>query len=159
MHPECSAAGHAAAAHMSWPVHGLCSINGQLLSGQLVLHCTRRHGPFDWCSECLLPCIYFSLFLLFVYLHRLEPSTDQVKKPVNTESLDSWRTSIPPAILEQIWEECDMLKELGYPKFSVDSKGWNQCVKCSHFVYFVFHITSEVFNPLTYIHITFHTIY
>lgn len=52
-----------------------------------------------------------------VSVSKMEPSTNQVKKPVNKESLDTWRTSIPPDVLGKIWDECDMLKELGYPKY------------------------------------------
>ena len=65
----------------------------------------------------------------------MEPSSNQVKKPVNTESLDTWRTIIPPAILERIWEECDMLKELGYPKDITKDITNSQPVTWHHLTY------------------------
>ena len=46
---------------------------------------------------------------------RLEPSSNQVRKAINTESVDKWREKLPQDIQKQIYRECDLLKELGYP--------------------------------------------
>ena len=46
---------------------------------------------------------------------RLEPSSNQIIHPVYTSSVNEWRKKIPSRDLRIIYEECDMLKELGYP--------------------------------------------
>ncbi len=50
----------------------------------------------------------------FVLL-RLEPSSNQVKRPVYKDSLMTWKDKIPLSMQQKIYSECDMLKELGYP--------------------------------------------
>lgn len=47
-------------------------------------------------------------------LSKLEPSSNQVKEPVHTNSVEKWRSHIPLDVQRTIYRECDMLKELGY---------------------------------------------
>lgn len=65
-----------------------------------------------------------SLYLYCVWLHdwmsssvhcRLEPSSNQVIQPVYTKSVDKWKEKLSARDQRIIWQECDMLKELGYP--------------------------------------------
>ena len=46
---------------------------------------------------------------------RLEPSSSQVRREVNTESVEKWRQKMPVDIQKEIYKKCDLLKELGYP--------------------------------------------
>lgn len=50
-----------------------------------------------------------------VLLSRMELSSSQVEKAVNTGALEKWRKEMPLEIQKQIYKECDMMKELGYP--------------------------------------------
>lgn len=49
------------------------------------------------------------------HFNRLEPSSNQVQKAVNTDSVEKWRQKMPEDIQKQIYKQCDLLKELGYP--------------------------------------------
>jgi len=44
----------------------------------------------------------------------LEPSTDQVIKPVNLDSLTKWSTFIPDDVKQKMREIAPMLEQLGY---------------------------------------------
>ena len=52
---------------------------------------------------------------VFHLTHRLEPSSNQVRREVNTESVEKWRKKMPLDIQKEIYKKCDLLKELGYP--------------------------------------------
>ncbi|KAM4726294.1 tyrosylprotein sulfotransferase 1, like [Anableps anableps] len=49
-----------------------------------------------------------------VSLSRVERSTDQVMKPVNTEALSKWVGNIPPDVINDMAEIAPMLARLGY---------------------------------------------
>lgn len=48
-------------------------------------------------------------------IHRLEPSSNQVKEAVHTNAMEKWKEKMPLKIQKEIYKECDLLKELGYP--------------------------------------------
>lgn len=52
----------------------------------------------------------------FLFYFRMEPSSNQVKQAVNTAAIEKWRTKLPLSVQKKMYEQCDMLKELGYPK-------------------------------------------
>ncbi|XP_047234673.1 protein-tyrosine sulfotransferase 1-like [Girardinichthys multiradiatus] len=49
-----------------------------------------------------------------VSLSRVERSTDQVMKPVNTEAISKWVGNIPPDVIKDMAEIAPMLARLGY---------------------------------------------
>ena len=55
-----------------------------------------------------------SSVLLSSSLCRVERSTDQVMKPVNTEALSKWVGQIPPDVIKDMGEIAPMLARLGY---------------------------------------------
>lgn len=56
----------------------------------------------------------FTVFLLSLGLCRVERSTDQVMKPVNTEALSKWVGQIPADVISEMAEIAPMLARLGY---------------------------------------------
>ena len=46
---------------------------------------------------------------------RMEPSSNQVKEAVHTNAVEKWREKLPARLKKDIYKECGMLKELGYP--------------------------------------------
>ncbi len=46
----------------------------------------------------------------------MEPSSNQVKDAVHTKAVDKWREKMPVDAQREIYRQCDMLKELGYPR-------------------------------------------
>lgn len=56
----------------------------------------------------------FTVFLLSLGLCRVERSTDQVMKPVNTEALSKWVGHIPADVISEMAEIAPMLARLGY---------------------------------------------
>lgn len=51
---------------------------------------------------------------MFDTVCRVERSTDQVMKPVNTEALSKWVGNIPPDVMSDMAEIAPMLARLGY---------------------------------------------
>lgn len=51
---------------------------------------------------------------LCLTLCRVERSTDQVMKPVNTDALSKWVGNIPPDVMSDMAEIAPMLARLGY---------------------------------------------
>lgn len=51
-------------------------------------------------------------------LCRVERSTDQVVKPVNTEALSKWVGQIPPDVVSDMAEIAPMLARLGYDPYA-----------------------------------------
>lgn len=49
-----------------------------------------------------------------MFVCRVERSTDQVMKPVNTEALSKWVGNIPPDVINDMAEIAPMLARLGY---------------------------------------------
>ena len=67
-------------------------------------------------TACGGSCVYIhSCMDVFHLTHRLEPSSSQVRREVNTESVEKWRKKMPLDIQKEIYKKCDLLKELGYP--------------------------------------------
>ena len=58
----------------------------------------------------------FILIYNIVISFRMELSSSQVKEAVNTAAIEKWRTKMPLETQKAIYKECDMLKELGYPR-------------------------------------------
>lgn len=56
----------------------------------------------------------FTVFLLSLGSCRVERSTDQVMKPVNTEALSKWVGHIPDDVISEMAEIAPMLARLGY---------------------------------------------
>lgn len=56
----------------------------------------------------------FTVFLLSLGSCRVERSTDQVMKPVNTEALSKWVGHIPADVISEMAEIAPMLARLGY---------------------------------------------
>ena len=50
-----------------------------------------------------------------VLLSKMEPSSNQVKEAVHTNAVDKWREKLPAKVKKDIYKECGMLEELGYP--------------------------------------------
>lgn len=46
----------------------------------------------------------------------MEPSSNQVVEAVHTNAVEKWREKLPQDIQKEIYHQCDMLKELGYPR-------------------------------------------
>jgi len=53
-----------------------------------------------------------------VFVCRVERSTDQVMKPVNTDALSKWVGHIPPDVIGDMAEIAPMLARLGYDPYS-----------------------------------------
>lgn len=51
---------------------------------------------------------------MFDTVCRVERSTDQVMKPVNTDALSKWVGNIPPDVISEMAEIAPMLARLGY---------------------------------------------
>lgn len=51
---------------------------------------------------------------MFAFLCRVERSTDQVMKPVNTDALSKWVGHIPSDVISDMAEIAPMLARLGY---------------------------------------------
>ena len=49
-----------------------------------------------------------------IALSNLEPSTNQVNRPINLESLSKWVAHIPEDVLEEMDQIAPMLRTLGY---------------------------------------------
>lgn len=47
--------------------------------------------------------------------YRMEPSSNQVKEAVHTNAVEKWREKLPAKVKKDIYKECEMLEELGYP--------------------------------------------
>jgi len=45
----------------------------------------------------------------------MEPSSNQVKEAVHTNAVEKWREKLPAKVKKDIYKECEMLEELGYP--------------------------------------------
>ena len=45
----------------------------------------------------------------------MEPSSNQVKEAVHTNAVEKWREKLPARVKKDIYKECGMLEELGYP--------------------------------------------
>lgn len=56
----------------------------------------------------------FTVFLPSLGSCRVERSTDQVMKPVNTEALSKWVGQIPADVISEMAEIAPMLARLGY---------------------------------------------
>lgn len=52
--------------------------------------------------------------MYFFHLCRVERSTDQVMKPVNTEALSKWVGHVPSDVINDMAEIAPMLARLGY---------------------------------------------
>lgn len=84
---------------------------------------TPQCVAWSWiCTSSLSLLCKVSLVEWLVSLHcRLEPSSNQVIQPVYTKSVDTWKEQLSARDQRIIWQECDMLKELGYPP------SWQTC--------------------------------
>ena len=58
--------------------------------------------------------LYFIYFYILLFLCSVEPSTNQVNKPINTEALTKWAGHIPSDVREDIDSVAPMLQRLGY---------------------------------------------
>ena len=56
-----------------------------------------------------------------IFVCRLEPSSNQVKRPVYKDSVSRWKHKLSLSDQKKIYRECDMLKELGYPPLPTTS--------------------------------------
>ena len=45
---------------------------------------------------------------------RMEPSTNQVKEPVNSKAIDKWRHDIPEEMQKKMYRTAPLLSQLGY---------------------------------------------
>lgn len=61
-------------------------------------------------------CVLSHLCSHFPHPFRLEPSSNQVKQPVHTSARDKWRENLPSSLQDRIYSECNMLRELNYPR-------------------------------------------
>lgn len=68
-----------------------------------------------------MECHYQSEFIVCPFLilsvhFRMEPSTRQVRNPINKKSAEKWKSKLSKVMQEEIWNHCPMLRRLGYKR-------------------------------------------